>query len=94
MEATEPPAATTYSPKPPTFSRDDCLRSFDTSNQKRYICREHQDLFPILKYAEQVAKKRCEDDFSSEVWNCSGFSLLRQPSLTSGGLCACTSPLS
>ncbi len=84
--ATAPePTATTYSPKPPVFNIIDCKRSFDSYDQRLFICVKRPDLFPILTYAEQVAKKACEDDFRHELWNCSNFSLLKQPKITKGG---------
>ena len=80
-----PTGTTTYSPKPPAFNLRDCKTSFDSIEQKKYICLDRPDLFPILRYAEQVAKKTCEEDFRHELWNCSGFSLLKQPAITKGG---------
>lgn len=77
---------TPYSPKPPAFNLIDCKNSFDSVAQKIYICAGHPELFPILKYAEEVAKKACELDFQHELWNCSGFSLLRQPNISKAGI--------
>ena len=85
LTTTEAPTATTYSPKPPVFNRIDCKRSFDSSAHKKFICFQRPDLFPILTYAEQVAKKTCEEDFKNELWNCSNFSLLKEPLITKGG---------
>ena len=35
--------------------------------------------------AEQLAKKNCEELFKNEHWNCSGFSLLNPPNITTRG---------
>lgn len=89
FEATDfSPVPTMYSPTPQAFNIADCVTSFDSSNQIRYICVANPGLFPILKYAEQLGKKTCEEDFQNEHWNCSGFSLLRQPNITKGGKCS------
>ena len=87
--ATDSFLTTSYSPQPPDFELGECTSSFDSVDQMLYICIEHQELFPILKYAEKLAKKTCEECFQNELWNCSGFSLLRQPNITKGGKRCC-----
>ena len=62
-----------------------CKRSFDTAAQVSFVCRTHLDLFPILKFAEVVAREECERQFSKQEWNCTGFSLLKAPNVTRQG---------
>ena len=69
-----------------TINRRECFATeFDSKDQRTFICRTNPKLFPILKYAEQVARKACEEDFKQERWNCSHFSLLKQPNITKTG---------
>lgn len=78
--------ASTYSPTPPIFNFKECRSSMDTSEQVIYICVNNPGLFPILKYAESLAKRLCEDEFKNDLWNCSGFSILREPMLSKSGM--------
>ena len=75
----------TYTPTPPTFNYPECRNSMDTNEQIIYICRENPELFYILKFAEHLAKRMCENEFKHELWNCSGFSILQEPKLTRSG---------
>lgn len=71
--------------EPFRLNPNDCLEMFDTVNQVVYVCGNHPDLYPILMYAEQMAKIECEKQFKDELWNCSGYSLLKEPNVTRGG---------
>ena len=86
-QGTELPTTST-----PTLSinRSACIATeFDSKDQLLFICRNNPKLFPILKFAEQVARKACEEDFKQEKWNCSHFSLLKQPNITKTGDLGC-----
>jgi hypothetical protein len=85
-EVTELLTSPTQPPTPQTFNIIDCYRSFDSPDQRNYICLEHEELFAILRYAERIGTTTCEENFQHEHWNCSGFSLLRQPNVTKGGM--------
>ena len=69
---------------PPPLNVRECIEMFDNTYQARYICRDHQDMVPLLRYAESLAKAECEKQFEKELWNCSGFSLLRTPKINTG----------
>ena len=69
----------------PRFNPHMCRTIFDTSKQISYVCGRHRDLFPVLLMAERIAKEECENRFKNEVWNCSGFSLLKQPNISRRG---------
>ena len=70
----------------PPFNPHECRAAFDTSDQWIFVCGKHPDLYPILKFAEQVAKEECERTFSDQKWKCNGFSLLRAPNITKEGI--------
>lgn len=61
----------------------ECLAMFDTIAQARYVCTKPK-LVPLLQNAESLAKRECEAKFATNVWNCSEFSLLKQPKLNQG----------
>ena len=65
--------------------REDCERLFDTPSQRAYVCLEHPDLVTALQIAEKVGRRECQSSFQSERWNCSGFSILKAPNITSMG---------
>lgn len=69
----------------PRFNPHMCRTIFDTTRQIDYVCGRHRDLFPVLLMAERIAKEECESRFKNEVWNCSGFSLLKQPNISRRG---------
>lgn len=83
----------TYSPTPPDFDFMECKNSMDTLDQVIYICIQNRPLFYILQYAESLAKRKCEEEFSDNLWNCSGFSILKEPKLSKNGMSmrVCTS---
>ena len=72
-------------PTPGPFNPRECSSVFDNIHQVIYVCAEHPELYPILKYAERLAQEECENSFQDELWNCSNFSLLKEPNITSGG---------
>ena len=59
------------------------MELFDTPEQGRYVCSDHSDLVPALQLAERVGREECERAFKDAAWNCSGFSLLKAPNVTS-----------
>ena len=72
--------------RPPGFNYRECREAFDNHHQWRYVCHSHPDLYPVLKFAEQIAKSECEKAFKNEKWNCSGFSILKAPKITQQGM--------
>lgn len=86
LSSTATPLTNTSSTSPPlVFDLLECKNDFDTIDQAIFVCIKHPQLYHVLKYAEALAKARCEEDFQHELWNCSGFSLLREPNITRGG---------
>ena len=65
------------------LSYHECVELFDTPAQGRYVCSTHSDLVPALQLAEREGRKECERAFKDAAWNCSGFSLLKAPNVTS-----------
>lgn len=67
------------------LSYHECVESrlFDTAAQGRYVCSTHSDLVPALQLAERVGREECEKAFKDDAWNCSGFSVLKAPNVTS-----------
>ena len=62
-----------------------CLQLFDTYQQGVYVCQEHPDLVVALQIAEEMGREECQRAFEEERWNCSGFSILKAPNVTSMG---------
>lgn len=71
---------------PSKLSIKECEEHLDTPEQVHYLCGEHPDMIPILMYAESLGKRVCESAFKNEFWNCSDFSILREPNVTKGGM--------
>ena len=74
----------TYTP-PDAFNYLDCRNRMDNGKQTSYICLDNPDMLPILLYAERLGKETCEKTFQNNLWNCSGFSLLKEPKVTQKG---------
>ncbi len=72
---------------PKSLNFIDCYHRMDTGPQAAYICGGNQELLPLLLYAEQEGKEICEKTFQDELWNCTGFSILKEPKITKGGKC-------
>ncbi len=70
---------------PKSLNFGDCYSRMDTGRQAAYICGGNQELLPLLLYAEQEGKEICEKTFQNELWNCTGFSILKEPRVTKGG---------
>jgi hypothetical protein len=66
-----------------TGSDESCLGLFESYDQGVYVCRSHPDLVVALQIAEEMGRVECQRAFAGERWNCSGFSLLRAPNVTS-----------
>lgn len=81
VRAMEDPIASQTATIPP-FNPHECRVAFDTTDQWTFVCGRHPDLYPILRFAEQVAREECEQAFSNQKWKCDGFSLLRAPNIT------------
>lgn len=64
----------------------ECLALFDTPAQGAYVCSNRSDLVPALESAEKIAREVCETAFQNELWNCSGFSILKAPNICSTGV--------
>ena len=74
-----------YTP-PSNLNILECFERLDNSDQVVYVCGKHPDMIPILMYAESLGKQTCESAFKDHLWNCSGFSILREPNVTKGGM--------
>ena len=85
VRAMEDPIASQTATIPP-FNPHECRVAFDTTDQWTFVCGRHPDLYPILRFAEQVAREECEQAFSNQKWKCDGFSLLRAPNITKEGI--------
>ena len=70
---------------PGSFNYLDCRRRMDNGKQTSYICHDNPDMLPLLLYAERLGKETCEETFQNNLWNCSGFSLLKEPKVTQRG---------
>ena len=68
-----------------TSNQNDCFDLFETYDQGVYVCHEHPDLIPALHIAESMGRVQCQRAFEGERWNCSGFSILKSPNITSRG---------
>ena len=62
-----------------------CLQLFDTYSQGVYVCQHHSDLIVALQIAEELGREECQRAFERDIWNCSGFSILKAPNVTSLG---------
>jgi hypothetical protein len=60
-----------------------CLQLFDTYSQGVYVCQHHSDLIVALQIAEELGREECQRAFERDIWNCSGFSILKAPNVTS-----------
>ena len=69
---------------PKSLNFADCYARVDNGRQAAYICLEKQELLPLLIFAEEEAKKICERDFKNDHWNCTDFSILKEPKITRG----------
>ena len=78
--------ATTSSttPSPVPFDLLECISSMENRAQYQYICFDNPKLFNLLKYAEGIARHVCEEHFAHDLWNCSHFSLLKEPKISTG----------
>ena len=72
-----------------TTSTENCLRMFDTYSQGVYVCQQHSDLIVALEIAEELGREECQRAFHRERWNCSSFSILKAPNVTSPGETCC-----
>ena len=68
-----------------TTTTENCLQLFDTYSQGVYVCQHHSDLIVALQIAEELGREECQRAFEREMWNCSSFSILRAPNVTSLG---------
>jgi hypothetical protein len=66
-----------------TTSTENCLQLFDTYSQGVYVCQHHSDLIVALQIAEELGREECQRAFERDIWNCSGFSILKAPNVTS-----------
>ncbi len=69
---------------PKSLNFADCYARVDNGRQAAYICLEKQELLPLLIFAEEEAKKICQRDFKNDHWNCTDFSILKEPKITRG----------
>lgn len=62
-----------------------CLRSLPNNEHRRLVCLDNREFYTALKYAEMVAHHECQRAFKNEPWNCSSFSILKEPKIVRDG---------
>ena len=61
-----------------------CVETLGAS-QRQLVCIENREFYAALRYAELVARHECQRAFKDEPWNCSSFSILKEPKITREG---------
>ena len=79
------PTSTASSATPVQINMLECQSAFDIQAQTVLVCNNYPDLYPVLKFAEQVGRDECQKTFQGSKWNCSSFSILKPPSIVRKG---------
>lgn len=71
------PTSTASFATPVQITMAECQRTLDIQAQSVLVCNNYLDLYPVLKFAEQVGRDECQKAFQGSKWNCSSFSILK-----------------